>query len=160
MPTYELFRVKDSNSNGFLNMVKIINNRILSKAGESGYSLYGIFFGLFGLATNELYLIAMKEDSNPPVAGTTPLSELLSKHNLIIQENFQFSPTVRPIEHTRRTRAGIYVFRWFTIYNRDVDQIVKLSDEAWVTFEGGFESEVQGLFAERDRGKEEGKMLR
>ena len=159
MNTYELLRVKDSNSNSFLNMVKTINNEILPQAGESGYSLYGIFYGLFGLATNELYLIALREDKDPSSGVLAPLSGLISRHNFILQENYQLSPTVRPVEHTQRTKSGIYVFRWFDVYNRDVDEIVKLSDEAWVTFEGGFESQVQGLFAERDRSKEQGKML-
>jgi hypothetical protein len=159
MTTYELLRIKDSHSNNFLNLVNTINNEIWSPAKESGYSLYGLFFGLFGLATNELYLVAMREDNGPSSDGMTPLSRLISNHNFIIQENYQLSPTVRPVEHTRRTRGGIYVFRWFDVNNRDVDEIVKLSDEAWVTFEGGFESEVQGLFAERDRSKELGKML-
>jgi hypothetical protein len=46
-----------------------------------------------------------------------------------------------------------------TINNRDVDKKVQLSDEAWVSFEGDFDSEVQGLFAESDRSHEQGKML-
>ncbi len=159
MTTYELLRVKDTNSNGILNMVKTINTRILTEAKASGYSLYGIFFGLFGLATNELYLMATREDIGPSSEGTTPLSKLITDHNFSLRESYLLTPTVRPTEHTTRTKGGIYVFRWFDVYNRDVEEIVKLSDEAWVTFEGGFDSEVQGLFAERDRSHERGKML-
>ena len=76
-----------------------------------------------------------------------------------LQERYQLNPTVRPVEHTMLTKSGIYVFRWFDVKNRDVDEIVKLSDEAWVSFEEGFDSEVQGLFAERDRSHEQVKML-
>jgi hypothetical protein len=157
--TYELLRSKDNDSNGILNMVKTINTRILPEVKASGYSLYGIFFGLFGLSSNELYLIATREDIGPSLEGTTPLSKLISENNFSLRESYQLSPTVRPTEHTTRTRDGIYVFRWFTIFNRDVDEIVKLSDEAWVSFEGDFDSEVQGFFAERDRSNEQGRML-
>ena len=159
MATYEFLMVKDDKSNGILDLVKIINTRILPEAGQAGYSLYGLFFGLFGLASNEIYLAAMREDDGPFPDGITPLSKLVAEQDLTLQESYQLAPTVRPTEHTARSRAGIYVFRWFDVLNRDVDQIVKLSDEAWVPFEGGFESEVQGLFAEKDRRPEQGKML-
>jgi len=159
MTTYEFFRVKDTKSNGILNIVKTINTQILSEAKQSGYSLYGLFFGLFGLASNELYWVAVREDNGPFLDGITPLSKLAARHNLSLQESYQLNPTVRPIEHTMRRKGGIYVFRWFDVNNRDVDEIVKLSDEAWIPFEEGFDSEIQGLFAEGDRSNKQGKML-
>lgn len=159
MSTYELLKVKDLNSNGILNMVKTFDTRILPEVKASGYSLYGIFFGLFGLASNELYLMAMSENGGSSSGGITPLSGLITEHHFNLREGYQLSPTVRPTEHTTRNKSGIYVFRWFLIHNRDVDDIVKLSEEAWVSFEGDFDSEVQGLFAERDRTPEQGRML-
>ena len=159
MATYELLMVKDNKSNGILDMVRKINTRILPEAEQAGYSLYGLFFGLFGLASNELYLVAVRGNNLTSEEKITPLASLVAGHDLSLQESYQLAPTVRPTEHTARSRAGIYVFRWFDVLNRDVDQIVKLSDEAWVPFEGGFESEVQGLFAEKDRRPEQGKML-
>jgi hypothetical protein len=159
MTTYEILRIKDTKSNGFRNIVKIINAQILPEANQSGYSLYGIFFGLFGLATNELYLVTVRDDSGTSSDGIIPLSKLVTKYNFSLQESYQLNPTVRPIDHTRRTKGGIYVFRWFDVNNRDVDEIVKLSDEAWIPFEEDFDSEVQGLFAERDRSNKQGKML-
>jgi len=159
MPTYEFLRIKDTKSNGILNIVKTINTQILSEAKQSGYSLYGLFFGLFGLASNELYLVAVREDNGPFLDGFTPLSKLAARHNFSLQESYQLNPTVRPVENTMRTKDGIYVFRWFDVHNRDVNEIVKLSDEAWIPFEEGFDSEIQGLFAEGDRSNEQGKML-
>ena len=159
MAAYEFIRIKDRNSNGILNMVNTFNNRILSEAEQSGYSLYGLFFGLLGLPSNELYLAAVREDNKLFSDGTTPLTGLVESHKLSLQECYQLCPTVRPIEHTMRSREGIYVFRWFDVLNRDVDEIVKLSDEAWSPFEEGFDSEIQGLFAESDRSHEQGKML-
>ena len=58
------------------------------------------------------------------------------------------NPTVRPLEHVARTVPGIYVFRWFDVNQSDVEEIAALSKEAWNTFEAGFDTQVQGLFAE------------
>jgi hypothetical protein len=159
MATYEFIRIKDRNSNGFFNMAKIFKERLLSEAEQSGYSFYGLFFGLLGLASNEVYLVALSEDDKIFSNGTTPLAGLVERHHLSLQECYQLSPTVRPTEHTMRSKDGIYVFRWFDVLNRDVEEIVKLSDEAWTPFEDGFDSEIQGLFAESDRSHEQGKML-
>ena len=74
-------------------------------------------------------------------------------------EQTVLEPTVRPLVHERRSKPGIYVFRWFSIRNKDVEEIARLSNEAWETFEAGFDTEVQGLFAEVGRAKELGTML-
>ncbi len=62
MTIYELLKIKDTHSNGILNLIKSIHTEILPEAKASGYALYGIFFGLFGLATNELYLLTTREN--------------------------------------------------------------------------------------------------
>ena len=158
MASYEFLKIKDPNSNGILNITRAIP-AILADAGQSGYTLYGVFFGLLGLSSNELYLVAVREKDDPVSDFVTPLAGRVLDQGFSIPENNRLSPTVRPIDHAMRTKDGIYVFRWFDVNNRDVDEIVQLSDEAWVSFEGGFDSEVQGLFAERDRSDRAGKML-
>ena len=80
MVTYEIIKVKDTNSNGILNMVKAFNTRILSEAEHAGYSLYGLFFGILGLASNELYLAAVRENNETFSNGTSPLSKLVANH--------------------------------------------------------------------------------
>jgi len=159
MTVYEVTRIKDKNSNGILNMISRFSTRILSEIEQSGYALYGIFFGVLGLASNELYLVVVRENNAPKSEDTDSLPDLLKAHHLSIQESHRLCPTVRPKEHTMRSRDGIYVFRWFDVMNRDVDEIVRISDGAWASFEEGFDSEIQGLFAECDRSKELGKML-
>ena len=42
---------------------------------------------------------------------------------------------------------------------KDVDEIARLSDTAWNTFEGDFDTKVQGLFVQADRGPDQGEML-
>jgi hypothetical protein len=68
-------------------------------------------------------------------------------------------PTVRPTDHTPLSKPGIYVFRWFDVLNKDVDEIASLSEQAWVSFEGDFDSQIQGLFALQNRQGDKGKML-
>lgn len=159
MAIYEITKIKDTNSNSIFNMIGAFNERILSEAGQSGYSLYGLFLGLLGLASNELFLAVFRGDDKTYPNGATPLTDLLGSNNLKLQEHYQLTPTVRPIEHTMRTKEGIYVFRWFDVMNRDVDEIAKISNEAWTSFEEGFDSEIQGFFAEKDRSREQGRML-
>jgi hypothetical protein len=158
MVAYEFFKVKDVKSNGILNMVKAIHP-MLSEARPAGYALYGVFFGLLGLASNELYLVTVRDQTGPAANTPSPWSTLLQDRNFSLPEQHLLFPTVRPVEHAMRTKEGIYVFRWFDVKNSDVDEIVQLSDEAWVPFEGGFDSEIQGLFAESDRSRKPGKML-
>jgi len=79
MAVYEFVRIKDANSNGIQNMVKTFNTQLLSEVERSGYSLYGIFFGLLGLASNELYLASFREDHGPSSNETSALSKLIER---------------------------------------------------------------------------------
>ena len=148
MPEYHLIHVKDSQTNNPQRLAQNID------AGDFGeYSMYGTFFGLFGLASNELYVLMMAD------APENSLGTLAQSQGFDVLEAHSLEPTVRPNEHAERTKKGIYVFRWFDVLNKDVDEIARLSEQAWVTFEGGFDTEVQGLFAQTQRGGQEGKML-
>src|SRR6185437_5841382 len=54
--------------------------------------------------------------------------------------------TTRPTAGARPKTDGIHVHRWLTIDGGAVDEFVALSNEAWVGFEGGFDTDVFGLF--------------
>jgi hypothetical protein len=73
------------------------------------------------------------------------------------------NPTTRPVDGARPKPGGIYVHRWLTIDAGAVDEFVALSNEAWVGFEGGFDTDVFGLFeaeaSARDRKAGERRML-
>lgn len=153
MITYQLIKLKDKNSNGIQEALQKLHTSILPAAEKNGSRLWGIFFGLFGLATNELYLVTMSE------TGNDSLTNLIEDENLQLLQTFEFVPTVRPVQHEARSARGIYVFRWFDVNNSDVAEIARLSDEAWATFEEGFDTEVQGLFAEKEPSTDVGKML-
>ena len=148
---YRVLKIKDQNSNSAFDILKTIVE-LEPLLADRQHVTYGVFPGLLGLASNELYWMLMSEDNaDDPLPGI--------KQSLKISNSITLVPTVRPTEHKPRTRPGVYVFRWFSIANKDVEEIAALSKQAWTTFEPGFGVEVQGLFAEADRSAEDGTML-
>ncbi len=123
-----------------------------SKLGEAG--TWGAFFGLFGLASNELVLVTTGDVAN--------MDDRLGSIDAVrSSETLYLEPTVRPDSYEPRSRAGLYVFRFFDVRNKDVDQIAQLSKTAWETFETSdqYQAIPQALFCEQDRTQEFGKML-
>lgn len=122
------------------------------KLGKAG--VWGAFFGLFGLASNELILVTTGEVSNMD-------DRLCAIDAVSSSETLYLEPTVRPESYDPCTREGLYVFRFFDVRNNDVDRIAALSKTAWETFEssGEYEAIPQALFCERERAGEFGKML-
>ena len=152
MQFYQVSLLKDPAHPGVNKLLEYVRGTLIPDFQSSGVTLYGVFQGLFGLASNELYLVVSSEFAiNNAQLDPGCGFQLMESHGLV--------PTKRPIDHRQRTREGIYVFRWFDVMNRDVEEIAELSAKAWVTFEAGFDTEIQCLFAEQERGLEQGKML-
>jgi hypothetical protein len=148
---YLITLVKDPQSNGLRRAQPLVSQQ-LTDLGEKAIGTFGAFYGVFGLATNEMYVVTYSEDDQSMV------SEMLGSE-LEVRSSVLLVPTTRPVTHAPRDRDGLYVFRWFDVHNRDVDEIVKLSDDAWPAMEQSFDCEIQGLFAEKDRSAETGKMI-
>ncbi len=127
--TYQIFHLKDNRGSTNMQLLREIRN--LARADS-----WGVFPGIFGLGTNELYWLLLSTETSCPLK--------LEGVELVGQSTL--SPTVRPLVHEPRTKPGIYVFRWFEVVEQHVEEVVRLSGEAWETFEGGFDTEVQGLF--------------
>ena len=146
---YKVFKLKDQNSNRPLAIIQTVKSMLEFEQLDH----FGLFPAYFGMATNELYWVVMREDLTSNLSTSLEQSgiSVISVHNML--------PTVRPTTHAPPTRDGLFVFRWFSIDNKDVDEIARLSETAWQTFESGFDTEVQGLFAEADRDAEQGTML-
>jgi hypothetical protein len=149
---YRVFKLKDETSNGLIGLLGSISG-LQATLKNKGHVTFGLFPGLFGLATNEIYWVLMSEET-----VSDPTSEIEAS-GVNIMNAKTLVPTVRPTMHAPRSEPGIYVFRWFSVKNKDVDEIARLSNLAWATFEAGFDTEVQGLFAEADREDENGNML-
>lgn len=121
---------------------------VVSGWARGGIEPWGIWRGLFGVASNELVVMAAAEgeralaDFQPATADVQLLRSTL------------FHPTVRPENRTPCQKTGIYVFRFFTIAPDDVQEFVALSTDAWTTFEHADEyaAEPQGLFRAHDDG--------
>lgn len=102
------------------------------RSGEHSGQLWGAFTGLFGLANNEVIMI--RSGTNVAVDNAVE-SEVLT-------------PTARPESPLPLAKPGLYVFRRFLVKEDSVDEFVKLSVQAWTTFEGAdeFAASPQGLF--------------
>lgn len=125
----------------------------LPSGDPGGLEIWGAFSGLFGIGSNELFLVLHGE-------GATPLDEL-SAAGFEVIESHDFVPTVRPGRFEPRTRNGLYVFRFFEVGHDDVDEIARLSMQAWETFErtDDYAAAAQALFAPADRSEPTGTML-
>ena len=142
MQYYQVNLLKDLNSPGPARLIGYLKDELIPGL-EAGVTTFGIFQGLFGLASNEVYLVLSSEDPGFKIA------DRISNDSCRLIETTPLIPTVRPTEHSPRSQEGIYVFRWFEVINKNVAEIAELSEKAWVTFEGGFDTQVQALFAEQ-----------
>lgn len=134
---YQLFHLADDSRPGSASLLEHIETSVAGDLADQGASIYGTFTSLIGLASNELYLVT---------CGDNPVE--LPHAGFSIRRQITLSPTIRPVDHTPRQKDGLYVFRWFWTAPGDVDEIVRLSDEAWTSFEKDFAAEIQGLFVE------------
>ena len=152
---YQIMHLKDTSAPDTRHLLNFAQHELASSlsSSEQKIALFGVFTGLFGLATNELYAVL-----NSATAMTDP-GDIVDTHQFVLMNTENMQPTVRPVHHETRSKAGIYVFRWFSVNNQDVDEIAALSKAAWVSFEEDEHIEVQGLFAQTDRNAPRGKML-
>lgn len=135
---YQVFQLKDHSRPGNAGLVSLCQEALAKQVTDQSGTVYGIFTALFGLASNELYLVTC---SDRPVSLDLPegVAQLACWQGL---------PTVRPLAHSARETPGIYVFRWFEVEPDNVNEIVELSGLAWPSFEADFDARIQGLFVE------------
>ena len=152
---YQIMHLKDTSAPDTRHLLNFAQHELVPSLSspEQEIALFGVFTGLFGLATNELYVVL-----NSPVAIADP-GDVVDTHQFVLVKTENMQPTVRPVQHETRSKPGIYVFRWFSVNNQDVDEIAALSKAAWVSFEEDEHIEVQGLFAQTDRNAPRGTML-
>ena len=129
-------------------------HRAMQASGLGPANVWGFFHGLFGVASNELIVVSYGDVAHvhDAIAG---MDEVVAANTLLLE------PTVRPTEYAPRSREGLYVFRFFEVEHKDVDEIAALSFEAWKTFENvdDYQAEPQGLFRQQDTTAPTGRML-
>ncbi|MBW2230938.1 MAG: hypothetical protein JRH17_11165 [Deltaproteobacteria bacterium] len=149
--SFALTRLRASDR-GFVSMLEAISadeNAVLLPAKR-----WGAFSGLFGLASNELFLITVGDVEN--------LNDRLFALDMVVEaETLWLEATIRPTSPLPLGRKGLYVFRFFEVANKDVEEIAALSKEAWETFEdtNDYSAEPQALFCQADRSSDRGRML-
>jgi hypothetical protein len=131
---------------------------VLAPLAQHGVRRWGIWSGLFGIASNELVLMTSADTG---VDHSALLNARIAAAPCTIVEQHLLRATVRPADREPPTRAGLYVFRFFDVNNADVDEIARLSFEAWSTFEttDAYRAQPQGLFCQNDRTDARGIML-
>jgi hypothetical protein len=119
---------------------------------------WGIWSGVFGIGSNELVLMT---SADAAVDHWTLLNNRIAAAPCAIVEQHLLRATVRPTDREPPTRPGLYVLRFFDVSNADVDEIARLSLEAWTTFEttDAYRAQPQGLFCQNDRNDARGIML-
>jgi hypothetical protein len=114
---------------------------------RTGVARWGAWSGLFGIGSNEVVLMttATKDADHAALLN----AQLVSAPGAIV-EQYLLRPTVRPLDAKPLERPGLYVFRFFDVRHVDVDEIARLSYEAWTTFQASdaYRAEPQGLFCE------------
>lgn len=127
---------------------KLHNANIESRINEQG-RLYGIWAPMFGFSYNQLALMAVsKSASNEYAEGIR--KHLLSVDGVQAVVLRSLEPTARPKSDDPPTKPGMYVNRWMRFNTSDIDEVVEISNQAWGPWENAFDSEIQGLFREKD----------
>jgi hypothetical protein len=131
---------------------------VLPPLAQHGVRRWGIWSGLFGIGSNELVLMTSADAAADHAALLN--ARVAAAPCAIVQQHL-LRATVRPTDREPPTRPGLYVFRFFDVNNADVDEIAKLSFEAWTTFEttDAYRAQPQGLFSQNDRTDVRGIML-
>ena len=132
-----------------------LRSRVLPAWRESAISVWGVWRGLFGVASNELLVVTEAQGAAELEDFTQALSGIEIHNSMLL------AATARPDAGTRCVEPGLYVFRFFDVSAIDVDEVVRLSVQAWNTFENSndYRAQPQGLFRPIDPPGDPGRML-
>ncbi|MGE0624061.1 MAG: hypothetical protein AB7I04_04910 [Pseudomonadales bacterium] len=141
-PTYCYLHLRGSGRDQ-TQLRQALTGQVLGAWRQSGITVWGIWEGLFGVASNELIVMAASAAELTADAFTAALPEGVTALDVLT-----LRPTVRPDGTAPCDRPGLYVFRFFRVRDQDVDEVAALSREAWETFENtdAYRAEPQGLF--------------
>ena len=96
---YQVNLLKDNNNPGAQPLLAFTHSSdfLAHATASSGGGLFGVFHGLFGLASNEVYVVLF---SAGPCTG---LAEVVRAAGFSLCEATDLVPTVRPLQHSPRT---------------------------------------------------------
>ena len=144
-------------TNNWQRLAQGLRNASVPAWREAGYTLWGCWQGLFGVASNELIVMLVAEGDQ---TGAEPATSALPEGTQVVEQR-ALLPTARPTHAEACSREGLYVFRRFAIDAADIDTVANLSAEAWKTFEDAdtYATQPLGLFAPAAQGAERCEML-
>jgi hypothetical protein len=156
--TFCYTRLKGRDERNFRPLFEHVRATAAPVLARAGVERWGAWSGLFGIASNEIVLMTTAA-AGVDHAGL--LNAQLAGTPRAIVEQFVLRATVRPLDRKPLERPGLYVFRFFDVRHADVDEIARLSFEAWTTFEASdaYRAEPQGLFCEAEQRSATGVML-
>lgn len=154
---YCFIRLQDADQRDLANLRAGLEQTTLPALARAGMTPFGLWYGLFGIRSNELILVTNGDGASDALAVVSANKPAGAR----IIESHRLRPTARPLTDAPCTRSGLYVFRFFDVNNRDVDEIAELSRVAWESFENvdAYAAVPQALFCQRERGAERGVML-
>jgi hypothetical protein len=117
-----------------------MQSRTLPAIRVAGGTALGLFSPQLGFAANEAVLLVRWPDE----ARADPRA--IELENIQVRARDRLIATLRPADSDAPKPGGIYVHRWFTVAAANVESFVGLSGQAWPSFEGGFDSNIFGLF--------------
>ena len=119
-------------------------SRVLPAIRAAGGEALGLFSPQLGFAANEAILLVRWPDE------TRADPSVIAIDNVQIRSRDRLTATLRPADTDTPKPGGIYVHRWFTVAPANVETFVGLSGQAWPSFEGGFDTNIFGLFRAQD----------
>ncbi|MFT5113116.1 MAG: hypothetical protein ACI8P9_002444 [Parasphingorhabdus sp.] len=120
-----------------------ISSRILQAGGTPCGVIRG---GMFGLATNQLWMLSSWQES----AVNPDPQDWLSGSDCEIKAQGSLLPTVRPNDAEILTEQGIYVIRWINIKSEDIAEYTSLCVDTWPAFEAASKARCFGVFRVKD----------
>ncbi len=111
---------------------------------DAGLACWGLWRGLFGIASNEMLVMTGDGTAGSAVDAARPALP----GDVAVVDSAALRATARPASAEPLTEPGLYVFRFFEVRPQDCDELVALSREAWQTFETAtdYASRPVGLF--------------
>ncbi len=155
MPTYCYLHLRGPGRDQ-TRLRQVLAEQVLGSWRRDGITVWGVWEGLFGVASNELIVMAAAADDRDAASFTAVLPD-----DVTALDALTLRATVRPDGTAPCERPGLYVFRFFRVMDRDVEEVAALSREAWETFENtdSYRAEPQGLFRQAVPARAWGRML-
>ncbi len=148
MSLYQVCQLKHLGAQSFLADLQALKKRFVDTT-DTNPTLIGVFTGLFGLASDECMLIIKQQTLGPVSIDST----------FKVTKAHSFTATVRPTQTQTFDQPGIYVFRFWTLPGSHLAPLIALSEKAWETFEGDFDTEVKALFRQSTKAHQETALL-